>query len=85
MANRLIALAGPGRGPRVQVREYTRLVGRVRGLTEGTVEAEVFHEGGESSVLVFLRDEDLELPPGQSVQFNHDGPSKSLVCCVIGS
>ena len=81
MANKLVGLVGPGVGPQICVKRFSKMKARISGLTHGFVEAVL----GEERVRIETNG-DHELPPSEWVCFIHkDGLSKNLLCVILGS
>lgn len=78
MADKLVALLGPGDGPRMFTGRMSNLVARVVNLTEGCVS--VSHDQGTT---VISEVGNHQLPDTEFVQFSHKGKSKSLICTLL--
>lgn len=77
MADKLVALLGPGRGPRMFTGRMKNLVARVANLKEGVVEIQ--HD--EATITVESGGE-FPVPDSSWIQFQHHGSSKHLICTI---
>lgn len=78
MADKLVALLGPGDGPRLFIGRMPTVVARIVGLKDG--EVLIIHDQG---TIVVQNGGEYDLPESQFVQFKHDGKSKSLICTLL--
>lgn len=77
MADKLVALLGPGRGPRMFTARMKNLVARVSNLKEGVVEIE--HD--EATITVESGGE-FPVPDSSWITITHKGKSKHLICTI---
>lgn len=78
MADKLVALLGPGDGPRMFTGKMPNLVARVVNLTDGSVE--VNHDQG---TMLIETVGNHQLPESEFIQFCHKGKSKNLICTLL--
>lgn len=82
MADKLVALLGPGDGPRMFTGNMKNLVAHIAGWKDGIIRIVC---DGETRELVYMEGIDHGvnyLPPTQFVQFHHEGKSKHLICIL---
>jgi hypothetical protein len=77
MADKMVALLGPGKGPRMFTGRMTNLIAKVIGLRDGHVE--IHHD---SAVITVESGGEFPVPDSQWMQFHHHGKSKSLICTI---
>ena len=77
MADKLVALLGPGKGPRLFTGRMQNLVAKVQGLTHGIVS--IIHD---SATITVESGGEFPVPDSKWLQFHHDGKSKSLICTI---
>jgi hypothetical protein len=84
MANRMVALVGPGVGPQICTKRLKNLKARVCGLADGSMEIVAFLADGTKTTVTFVVNGLLEIPDAIAVQASHSGPSKRLICEIWG-
>lgn len=77
MADKLVALLGPGRGPRMFTGRMRNLVARVSNLKSGVVE--ITHD---EATLTVESGGEFPVPDSSWIQFQHIGSSKHLICTI---
>jgi hypothetical protein len=77
MADKLVALLGPGEGPRMYTGRMRNLVAKIIGLHNGHVE--IAHDSG---LLTVEASGEVAVPDSEWMQFHHVGKSRTLICTI---
>jgi hypothetical protein len=77
MADKLVALLGPGEGPRLFTGRMQSLVAKVQGLTDGVVS--ITHD---AATIIVESGGEFPVPDSRWIQFHHVGKSKTLICTI---
>ena len=77
MADKLLALVGPGKGPRLCTKRMGQLLIRLSGFTKGVVR--IYHEGGQEERLEAC---EFSVPPSPWVEIEYEGKERSFISTV---
>lgn len=77
MADKLVALLGPGKGPRLFTGRMKNLVLCVRNLSTGEVVITADREAWKIEL-----DGEYPIPDSEWLEFSHEGKSKHLICTI---
>lgn len=82
MANKMLALVGPGTGPLMHTARFVRLVACINGLSKGKVTVEIFNFGQKE--MRELGEGETELPKAEFVRFSHVEEKSQVLCTLRG-
>lgn len=81
MADKLLALVGPGKGPRLCTRRMGKLKVRHSGLNQGVVK--IYHEGQEAPIESTQTGVvEVILPRSEWVEIEYDGKGRTFLATV---